>query len=88
MRLGVCGMLPGDFRNITHRHLDAIRALGLTGAAFHGAGDQLFDVRSTECDKVRTLYAGTVSAGIFRDHGSLESIADLRLSLRRIFCTL
>ena len=57
MRLGVCGMLPGDFRTITHRHLEAIRALGLTGAAFHGVGDQLFDVQSTECDKVRTVYA-------------------------------
>ena len=57
MRLGVCGMLPGDFRAITHRHLDAIRALGLTGAAFHGAGDQLFDVQPAECAKVRAVYA-------------------------------
>ena len=57
MRLGVCGILPSDFRTITHQHLEAIRALGLTGAAFHGAGDQLFDVKSTECDKVRTVYA-------------------------------
>lgn len=57
MRLGVCGMLPGDFRAITHQHLDAIRALGLTGAAFHGAGDQLFDLQTAECDKIRAVYA-------------------------------
>jgi len=57
MRLGVCGMLPDDFRTITHQHLEAIGALGLTGAAFHGVGDQLFDVRSAECDRVRSIYA-------------------------------
>ena len=56
MRLGVCGMLP-DFRSISHRHLEAIQALGLTGAAFHGAGEQLFDLQSAECDKVRAVYA-------------------------------
>ena len=59
MRLGVCGMLPGDFRTIAHQHLDAIRALGLTGAAFHGAGDQLFDIQSAECEKVKKVYAET-----------------------------
>jgi sugar phosphate isomerase/epimerase len=57
MRLGVCGMVPSDFRTITHQHLEAIRALGLTAAAFHGVGDQLFDVTTAECDKVRTVYA-------------------------------
>ena len=59
MRLGVCGMLPSDFRTITHQHLNAIRALGLTAAAFHGVGDQLFDIQAAECAKVRTIYAET-----------------------------
>ena len=49
-------MLPSDFRAITHQHLVAIRALGLTGAAFHAAGDQLFDVTLTQCSKIRTIY--------------------------------
>ena len=35
MRLGVVGMLPPDFRDISSEHLDAIKALDLTGAAFH-----------------------------------------------------
>ena len=56
MRLGVCGMLP-EFRAIQHEHLEAIRALGLTGAAFHGDGQQLFDVTTAECERVRTVYA-------------------------------
>ena len=57
MRLGVCGMLPADFRTINHHHLDAIRALGLTGAAFHGAGDQLSDVQTAQCQQVSKVYA-------------------------------
>jgi len=57
MRLGVVGMLPRDFRTITHQHLKTIRALDLTAACFHGAGDQLFDVQSAECDKIRAVYA-------------------------------
>ena len=57
MRLGVCGMLSGDFRTVTHQHLEAICALGFTGAAFHAAGDQLFDVQSSEYDHVRAVYA-------------------------------
>ena len=56
MRLGVCGMLP-DFRSINHHHLEAIQALGMTGAAFHGVGDQLFDHPTSESDKVRTVFA-------------------------------
>ena len=57
MRLGVCGMVPQDFQTITLQHLQAIRALGLTGAAFHGVGEQLFDVQTSKCKKVRTLFA-------------------------------
>lgn len=58
MRLGVIGMLPGDFRDITADHLKAIQALGLTGAGFHAPGDRLSEVRTEECRRVRNLFAG------------------------------
>ena len=57
MRLGVVGMLPADFRQINAEHLAAISALGLTGAAFHAPGDQLFDVSDAECAQVRAVIA-------------------------------
>lgn len=39
MRLGIVGMLPGDFRTFTDAHFHAIRTLGFTGAGFHFPGD-------------------------------------------------
>ncbi|NKB66178.1 MAG: TIM barrel protein [Candidatus Latescibacteria bacterium] len=57
MRLGVVGMLPSDFRTIAPEHLDAIRALGLTGAAFHAPGDKLFDITDEACHQVAQVYA-------------------------------
>ncbi len=57
MRLGVVGMLPADFRTITAAHLQAIQALNLTGACFHGGADILFNVTTAECQKVKQLYA-------------------------------
>jgi sugar phosphate isomerase/epimerase len=56
MRLGVVGMMPADFRQITAQHLDAVRALKLRGAAFHAAGDQLAQIQSHECRKVRDVF--------------------------------
>ena len=53
MRLGVVGMLPADFREITNEHLEAIKALNLTAAAFHAPGDMLAAVTTKECHKVR-----------------------------------
>ena len=50
-------MLPGDFRAIDASHLAAIRALGLSGAAFHAPGDSLFEVSDAECAAVRRTYA-------------------------------
>lgn len=50
-------MLPGDFRAIDASHLKAIRALGLSGAAFHAPGDKLFEVSPDECAAVRRTYA-------------------------------
>ena len=57
MRLGVVGMLPPDFREISDQHLAAIKALNLTGAAFHAPGEKLADVTTAECHKVRDTIA-------------------------------
>ena len=57
MRLGVVGMLPPDFRAISDQHLAAIKALNLTGAAFHAPGEKLFAVTAAECHKVRDTIA-------------------------------
>ena len=57
MRLGVVGMLPPDFRDINNDHLEAIKALKLTGTAFHAGGDMLADVTTEECHTVRDTVA-------------------------------
>ena len=57
MRLGVVGMLPPDFREISDQHLAAIKALNLTGAAFHAPGEKLSAVTAAECHKVRDTIA-------------------------------
>ena len=57
MRLGVVGMLPPDFRDINNDHLEAIKALKLTGTAFHAAGDMLANVTTEECHTVRDTVA-------------------------------
>ena len=57
MRLGVCGMIPPDFRQTNAAHLSAIKALGLSGAAFHYAGDQLDTISETDCQSVRATFA-------------------------------
>jgi len=58
MRLGVVGMLPGDFRTITADHLAAIRALNLTGAGFSAPQATLFETRPADCRRVRERFAG------------------------------
>jgi sugar phosphate isomerase/epimerase len=57
MRLGMVGGLPADFRAITTEHLEAIQALDLTAACFHGEGERLVEITSEECRRVRRLYA-------------------------------
>ncbi len=57
MRLGVVGTLPGDFREISPEHLEAVRVLNLTSANFHAPGDRLFDVQTAECRQVKSTYA-------------------------------
>ena len=60
MRLGIVGMLPGDFRTHEPAHLEAIRALDFTGAGFHFPGDLTPEIQPSEIDRSRQL---------FTDHG-------------------
>ena len=53
MRLGVVGMMPADFRDLTAAHLAAIADLQLTGASSHAPIDGLGDVTRAQCAKVR-----------------------------------
>ena len=57
MRLGVVGMLPADFRDITNEHLAAIADLKLTAGAFHAPGAMLGGVTAVEAHSVRDLFA-------------------------------
>jgi len=54
MRLGVVGMMPADFRDLTAAHLAAIADLKLTGAASHAPIAGLGDVTSSQCSIVRS----------------------------------
>ena len=56
MRLGIVGMIPGDPREITSDHLNAVKELGVTSGNFHGPGDKLFDVTTSDCQRVKDLY--------------------------------
>jgi sugar phosphate isomerase/epimerase len=56
MRLGVVGMLPADFRDISADDLSAIAALDLTGACSHAPGAMLAEVTAAQCAGVRDLY--------------------------------
>jgi sugar phosphate isomerase/epimerase len=44
MRLGIVGMLPGDFRTHTPEHFEAISQLEFTGAGFHFPGHLSDDI--------------------------------------------
>ena len=56
MRLGVCGMIPGEFVQTSGQDLDAIRALGLSGAAFHYAGDKMSQLNADDLRNVRQTF--------------------------------
>lgn len=58
MRLGVAGMLPGDPAAVTVERLQALRALGLTGASWHMASAE---VAAPALERVAAAFA---SAGI------------------------
>jgi sugar phosphate isomerase/epimerase len=57
MKLGVVGLLPEDFRTISHSHLETIHSLGLATACFHGQASALFDVTTEDCQRVKQVYA-------------------------------
>ena len=58
MRLGIVGMVPGDFRTFTREQMEAIRGLQFTGFGFHLDGDKVFDVTSAACDAFNAFMAG------------------------------
>ena len=83
MRLGVCGMIPGEFVQTSGQDLDAIRALGLSGAAFHYAGDKMGqlsvdDLRNV-CQTFETAEMDLVQFGI----GFGECLFDPDASVRK-----
>jgi len=57
MKLGIVGMLPGDFRTFQSEHMQAIRDLGFTGFGFHLNGDDVFTVTEEECATYRRFMA-------------------------------
>lgn len=57
MRLGIVGMLPGDFRTFQKEQMQAIRELGFTGFGFHLNGEEVFAITSAECAAGRRFFA-------------------------------
>ncbi len=57
MRLGIVGMLPGDFRTFRKEQMKAIRDLGFTGFGFHLSGDDIFDIKAEDCAAFRKFLA-------------------------------
>jgi sugar phosphate isomerase/epimerase len=60
LKLGIVGMLPGDFRTHESSHFEAIRDLGFTGAGFHFPGELAGDISPSDIDR---------SGQLFSDHG-------------------
>jgi sugar phosphate isomerase/epimerase len=50
MRLGIVGMLPGDFRTHTDENFKAISKLGFTGAGFHFPGHLCDEITPTDIE--------------------------------------
>ena len=57
MRLGLVGLLPGDFRTLTSAHLEAVVKLGFTGAAFHFPGHLCAEITPSDIKTCKTLFA-------------------------------
>ena len=57
MRLGIVGMLPGDFRTFHREQMQAIRELGFTGFGFHLNGNDVFAITSADCAAYRRFMA-------------------------------
>ena len=58
MRLGIVGMLPGNFRTFTKEQMEAIRALEFTGFGFHFSSDDVFDITTADCEKYNQFMVG------------------------------
>lgn len=57
MKLGVVGLLPADIRTLNSQHLNAIKALNLSGACFHVGTELLLELTAGNYQHVRLLYA-------------------------------
>ena len=57
MRLGIVGMLPGDFRTFRPEQMQAIRDLGFTGFGFHLDGAEVFAITEEDCAAYRRFIA-------------------------------
>ena len=55
VKLGIAGMLPGDFRTFTREQMQAIRDLEFTGFGFHLNGEEVFDVTTEDCEDYHRL---------------------------------
>ncbi|MGY8823716.1 MAG: sugar phosphate isomerase/epimerase family protein [Candidatus Latescibacterota bacterium] len=53
MKLGIVGMLPGDFRTFTQQQMQAIRDLSFTGFGFHFNGDEMESITPQDCADYR-----------------------------------
>ncbi len=58
MRLGIVGMLPGDFRTFTQAQMAEIRALSFTGFGFHLNGEDIFEITAADCRRYHQFMAG------------------------------
>ena len=82
MRLGVCGMIPSNFREITPQHLEAIRTLELTGAAFHYPGDKMYDLQTGDLHAVRQTFRDVQMDLVQFGIGYGECLFDPEVSVR------
>lgn len=57
MRLGIVGMLPGDFRTHTDEHFEAISKLGFTGAGFHFPGHLCEEINPADIQQCITRFS-------------------------------
>ncbi|MCH8294329.1 TIM barrel protein [Candidatus Poribacteria bacterium] len=57
MKLGIVGMLQGDFRTFNKSQMQAIRDLKFTGFGFHLNGDDVFNITAQDCKTYRQFMA-------------------------------
>ncbi len=83
MRLGVCGMIPGEFVQTSAEDLAAIRGLGLTGAAFHYSGDKLDALGADDIRRVHQTFADAEMDLVQFGIGYGECLFDENAAVRR-----